>query len=405
MNPVPLTQKQTRALVLACIGLLRQPLKPATKADLLPAIRQIHGLQIDTISVVARAHLHILWSRLGNYDPAWLDELHAEGRLFEQFLHGASFLPMEDFSLYYPIIQYRHQHYKPWLRWAEGNQEAIAQMRQYLQQNGEVRSADFKAAEKRGPWWDWKAEKNALEYLLHAGEVMIPRRQRFQRVYALREQVLPDWSESQALPFEDALAELVRRAAIALGAATAEWMANYFYLPKQPTLKIVKAMEARGDLLPVKMEGLENTPLFVHKENEHLLEQTLYSRLQPNYTTILSPFDPLVTDRGRARTLFNFDYLIECYTPAAKRKYGYFTLPLLHQGELVGRMDAKAWRKEGRLQVIHLHVEEGLQPQKEMAASLASAIQGYAAWQGLETITLDAASPAIFHEPLSSELV
>jgi uncharacterized protein YcaQ len=133
--------------------------------------------------------------------------------------------------------------------------------------------------------------------------------------------------------------------------------------------------------------------LFVHRQNLGLLEQALQGKLKTNNTTILSPFDPLVTDRSRAKELFGFDYLIECYTPAAKRVYGYFTLPILHNGQLVGRVDAKAWRKEKRLEMIHLHLEPGIRVTLGLRNGLEKSFKAYASWQGLETVTITQTSP------------
>jgi len=183
------------------------------------------------------------------------------------------------------------------------------------------------------------------------------------------------------------------KAAIALGIARTEWICNYYYLKKTSVQSLLSDLESEGYLLPVMVEGLGDKPLFVHRQNLGLLEQALQGKLKTNNTTILSPFDPLVTDRSRAKELFGFDYLIECYTPAAKRVYGYFTLPILHNGQLVGRVDAKAWRKEKRLEMIHLHLEPGVRVTLGLLNGLEKSFKAYANWQGLETITITQTSP------------
>jgi uncharacterized protein YcaQ len=129
-------------------------------------------------------------------------------------------------------------------------------------------------------------------------------------------------------------------------------------------------------------------PAYVHPQNRGLLEDAVAGGLGATYTALLSPFDPLVWDRARARALFNFDYTIECYTPAAKRKYGYFTLPILHRGRLVGRLDPKAHRKDGLFEVKALHFEPGVDVTDDLRAALMSALEGLAAWHGLERVVV-----------------
>jgi len=163
---------------------------------------------------------------------------------------------------------------------------------------------------------------------------------------------------------------------------------------------MIPELVREGYLIPVQVEGLGEKPLYVHKQNSALLEQALQGRLRATHTTILSMFDPLVTDRSRARELFNFDYQIECYTPAPKRIYGYFVLPILHKGKLIGRMDAKAWRKQKRLEVIHLFLEPQVKMTDLLAGEMMKSLKAYAAWQGLETLEINQTTPAEFRENL-----
>jgi hypothetical protein len=225
---------------------------------------------------------------------------------------------------------------------------------------------------------------------------MIARREKFQRVYDLRERVLPTWDDSQAPSYEEAVKVLTLNSVKALGLANLTWSANYFYLKKAETAQALKELEEEGLIHPVNVEGLKGNPYYVHIDNLSLLNEALEGKLRPTHTAILSPFDPLVTDRARARELFDFDYNIECYTPAPKRKYGYFVLPILHKGSLVGRMDAKAWRNEKRLQVIKLFLEPGVKPNKALAKDLADTIRAYAAWQGLDNVDIEWTEPDYF---------
>lgn len=375
--------------MLATLGLLTPPRRKAGKADVLACIRQIHNLQIDTISVVARAHQHILWSRLGSYQTNWLEELHAEGQLFEYFSHAVCLLPIEDYPLFRALMREKFVGWDNIRDWGHKNADILDQILDHIHQNGAVRSSDFESKESRGAWWDWKVEKVALEHLYYRGDLMIARRESFQRVYDLRERVLPTWNDAQTPEYPVAVRELIRKAIKALGVANNTWAANYFYIKNAETAAAIEQLLAEGAIFPVSVEGLKGGPFFAHVENDYLLEAALAGQLPATHTTILSPFDPLISDRGRMKELFDFDYSIECYTPAPKRKYGYFVLPILHQGQLIGRMDAKAWRKEGRLQVIRLYLEPGIRITAGLTKALAKTLRAYASWQGLNSVVVD----------------
>ncbi|MGB4595409.1 MAG: crosslink repair DNA glycosylase YcaQ family protein [Anaerolineaceae bacterium] len=398
MSELPtVSLRQARNLMLTTLGLAKPPRHQATKEDMLKTIRQITVLQLDTISVVARAHLHILWSRLGSYDPTWIEVLHREGSLFEYSAHAMCFIPIEDYPIYRAHMLNRNPD-RWYQRWEDEYQEAISRMRQHLKSNGAVKSSDFERPGKGGAWWDWKAEKVALEVLFHRGEAMVAERRGFQRVYDLRERVYPDWDDLHALSKQNANKAQLLKAAIALGVARTDWLCNYYYLKKTRVQGALSELVREGYLLPVLVEGLGEKPLYVHQNNLELLEQAIQGKLHATHTTILSPFDPLVTDRSRAKELFGFDYSIECYTPAPKRVYGYFTLPILHRGKLVGRMDAKAWRKQKQLEVIHLHLEPQVKANELLAKDIVKSLKGYAYWQGLETIQITQATPSEFRE-------
>lgn len=400
-----LSLQQARDLMLTTLGLAKPPRRKPSKVDVLNTIRQITVLQIDTISVVARAHLHILWSRLGNYNPDWIEELRCEGSLFEYYAHAMCFIPIED----YPIYR-RHMLNPPQTRtnidavWEAENIELLNQIREHIKMNGAVRSADFEHSEKGSAWWDWKKEKVALEHLFYRGEVMVSERRNFQRVYDLRERIHPGWDDQNTPSYEDAIRAQVLKAAKALGVAKPDWLASYYYLLKKHVQKLLPDLVREGDLIPVEVAGFEKQPFYVHHDNAQTLQLALEDRLKATHTSILSMFDPLVTDRSRTRELFGFDYLIECYTPAPKRVYGYFVLPILRKGKLVGRMDAKAWRKEKRLEVIHLFLEPGVKPSRSLAADLAQTLSQYASWQGLSAVEITQTTPSEFCEILKEHL-
>jgi uncharacterized protein YcaQ len=392
-----LSFQMARHVMLAAQGLHQPPDRPAVKADVLEAIRRMHLLQIDTIHVVARSPYLVLWSRLGGYQPGWLDELLAEGALFEYWAHAMCFLPIEDYPFYrrrmLDAIQEKGWPLKWAVEWSQEHPEVMERVRSHLHENGAVRSIEFENKNHTsGGWWNWKEEKDALEAMLLTGEVMIARRQNFQRVYDLRERVLPGWEEAAVPSSEELLRAFALRSVNALGIALPAWVADYFRQPKKGMPERLERLAQEGHLRQVEVEGFEG-PAYVHPDRLELIEKAACGDLEPTLTTLLSPFDPLVWDRQRARQLFDFDYTIECYTPAAKRRYGYFTLPILQRGQLVGRLDPKAHRAQGVFEVKVLHLEAGVPASEALITDLAAALQRLAAWHATPDIIIRRSDP------------
>lgn len=358
-------------------------------------IRRMSVLQIDTIHIVARSPYLVLWSRLGDYEAAWLDKLLAEGKIFEYWSHEACFLPIEDFPLYrHRMIDVGNMGWKYSHDWINAHRKEVKRLLAHIREHGPVRSSDFVRTDgKTGGWWEWKPEKRALEMLFTAGELMIARRHNFQRIYDLRERVLPSWDDSHLQSAEEALRTLALKAVRALGITKARWVSDYFRTQKRETSATTLALADQGLLLRAKVAGWEEEAFF-HPDNRKIVEQAANNSLQPELTTLLSPFDPLVWDRARAREMFGFDYRLECYTPAPKRRYGYFTLPILHKDKLVGRLDPKAHRKEGMFEVKSLHLEPGVVINDELIASVARALRECAAWHKTPEVVLRQSAPA-----------
>lgn len=394
MQITELSQREARAVMLAAQGLLRPPRAAAKKTDVLRVIRRMGALQIDTIHVVARSPYLVLWSRLGDYEPRWLDELLAEGKLFEYWSHEACFLPIEDYPLYRPrMLNAETLGWKYPKKWVKAHQKEINWLKDFIEKRGAVRSADFARKDgKAGGWWEWKTEKRALETLFTAGELMIARRINFQRVYDLRQRVLPRWDDSRLPSAEDVRRELALKAVRALGVARARWVADYFRTNMRETLAAVGALTEKGALLRAEVEGWKEQG-FVHPDNLKLVKSARAGSLKMERTTLLSPFDPVVWDRARARLMFDFDYRLECYTPAPKRRYGYFTLPILHRDQLIGRLDPKAHRAEGVFEVKSLHLEPGVTADDELVAHLAHALHECAAWHKTPQVIVSHTNP------------
>ncbi len=375
----PLTQAGVRAIMLAAQG-LTEPATPATKADVQAIIRRMHVLQIDTINIVARSPYLVLWSRLGDYDPRWLDQLLAEGKLFEYWSHAACFLPVEDFALYRPEMLAQLEEGSRAQRWLGQHAGVAEQVLEHVRQVGAVRSADFERTDgEKGSWWNWKAEKVALEYLFYAGELMIRERHNFQRIYDLRERIMPNWTDDHLPSQADIHDQFALHTIKALGVTKAEWIADYFRLKKAPVQAALKRLQQRGAVLTVPVEGWGH-PGLAHPDHRPMVEAAADGVLPQARTTLLSPFDPIVWDRARALDLFNFDYRIECYTPAPKRQYGYFTLPVLCRNRLVGRLDPKAHRQDGIFEVKAFHLEPNVLLEDDEIEDVKAAIKACATW-------------------------
>ncbi len=392
-----LTLFQARAVMLAAQGLLVPPSAPADPAAILETIRRMGVLQIDTIHVVARSPYLVLWSRLGSYEPRWLDQLLADTKLFEYWAHAACFIPIEDYPLYRrSMLDGKHGWWNT-EEWLAAHHEMVAQILTRIRLEGPLRSADFEGAKSPGGWWNWKEEKIALEQLLTHGELMVRARKNFQRIYDLRERVLPDWDDSQAPTAEEMRRHFILRAVNCLGIARAGWTADYFRIGKNGIARELNALADEGALWVGTVDGWDD-PVYIHPDRASLVAQAQADELRPSYTTLLSPFDPLVWDRTRARELFNFDYTIECYLPAAKRRYGYFSLPILRRGALVGRLDAKADRQKKTFEVRNLVLEPGVEPDLDLAADLRAAIQACADWHGASQIIILRSNPPELQE-------
>ncbi len=396
----PISIDEARAIQLAAQGLLTPPEPPAQKADVLAAIRRMGALQIDTIHVIARSPYMVLFSRLGAYDPAWLDQLLVEGALFEYWAHAACFLPIQDYRLYRRMMLNGGRSWGDEQAWIREHSGVVEEILSRIRAEGPVRSADFERKDQRtSGWWDWKEEKQTLEHLYTAGVLMIARREKFQRVYDLAERVLPGYVEAKTASFEEMVRELSHTAVRCLGVAKAAWVPDYFRLPKRETAAALQDLAGQGHLIRLAVDGWDSLG-FIHPAHLPLLEAARAGQLRPSYTTLLSPFDPLVWDRARARDLFGFDYTIECYLPAEKRRYGYYSLPILHQGRLIGRLDAKAHRKAGMFEVKALYLEPGVEPTPTLATALQDAIRRCAEWHETPRVHIARTQPEQFADLL-----
>lgn len=369
--------------MLAATGLDTRPKRKPTRSSLLDAIRRMQVLQIDTIHVVARSPYLVLFSRLGAYDPTWLDDHLEAGNLFEYWAHEACFIPIEDYPLFRGrMLDRSWRRIAGWHEWAARNRVQTKAVLDHVRANGGVRSielGDVRRSGKSGGWWERKPEKQALEMLFDTGELMIARRHNFQRVYDLRERRLPDWDDAHlpdALSVEE---QLMLKAVRALGIANSRWARDYYRRKHAAAITTLEWLAEAGQLIRATVDGWAGE-FYIHPDNAALARRAMRGAIKPDLVTLLSPFDPLVWDRARALEAFGFDYRIECYTPEAKRVYGYFSLPILRRGEIVGRLDAKAHRSEGVFEIRSLHYEKGVDIDEALIADVRAAVHECARW-------------------------
>ena len=358
-------------------------------------IERLGYVQIDTIAVIERAHEHIFWTRQPSYRPTVLQQLMRERRVFECWTHAASYVPMADFR-YYGRHRRWHAaggHRKQWLA---QHGKIVAHVRQRIRDEGPLLAADFKDVEaRRGPWWDWKPAKVALEALYDAGELMIAERRGFQRVYDLTERVLPAGLDTTEPDTAACARWAVQRTLDNLGIADEGQMRIWFRQRPELHTAVEQLLEA-GQIEAVEVPGAEGDILYARPADVLATARSRAGRR----VHLLSPFDNLVIRRRWVQRFFDFDYTIECYVPEPKRRYGYFCLPVLFGDRFVGRLDAKAERKEGVFVVRRFELESGVDDVDALLSPLAESLRRLARFNGCEQIRIERVLPAKLKAPL-----
>lgn len=384
-SPVNLSVRDARKLFLKQQGLLHKNEFGKGKHAIYKSLRQLGYVQIDTISVVNRAHEHILATRIDRARPKHLDQLIRERKVFEYWSHAAAFLPIEDYRYTLPVK-------RGWQESRQCDQKLAKDIVSRIRAEGPLSSRHFEDSRRSGGtgWWDWKPAKQVLEHLFLAGDLMVSYRENFQKVYDLPERILPSDLDTSWPSIDEWCEYLVTKYVRALGVANERDIG--YAKPtirrlskidlKKPLQAAVSRMCESGQLTTVQVDGQKcySSPA--------LLDQLpLKSNKGP--VKLLSPFDNLVINRQRTQSLFGFDYLLECYVPEAKRQYGYFSLPLLYGDELIGRLDAKADRKSKTLTIKSLHLEGGVPVTDRLVDSLSEGIRHFATDHDSESIRLD----------------
>ena len=349
-----------------------------TRAHFRRLFQDIGLLQLDSVNVLERSHYLPVFARLGHYEKSSLDDYTVRsGEVFEYWGHAASLLPMD----LYPYHRFAMAGFRQWRRvqkLQEENPGYIDAVYAEIAEHGPLSVSDLEQpGARKGSWWGWGDGKTALEWLFGTGRITGYRTENFGRLYDIPERVIPKrFLEADPVPRDDAYRHFLKLAAKHFAVASLRDLADYYRINIPNARPVFKDMVAKGELIEVEVDGWD-VPAFADPD------LTIPRRIEGS--ALLSPFDPVVWERDRALRIFDFHYRIEIYVPEPKRIFGYYVLPYLLDGELVGRVDLKADRKAKKLLVQAAHIEPGRDPER-VSAALTNDLRAMARWQGLDEI-------------------
>ncbi|MGD9900512.1 MAG: winged helix-turn-helix domain-containing protein [Calditrichaceae bacterium] len=416
METISIPLENARKIILNAQLLDGSDALPKGKQGILSIINKLGYVQIDTIAIIKRAHHHTLWTRTANYNESMLHDLQTTDRaVFEYWGHAMSYLPMSDYRFFLPRMK---NFENPSSKWAEyqfqKSGHLLEPVLERIRDEGPLSSKDFShpSDKKGGTWWDWKPAKIALELLFWKGDLMITERKNFQKIYDLTERVLPS-ELNITMPDENELGQfLVKRALTAFGIANDKEIQKYLQpetsrdsdlqvANKEVLSTTINHLLEEKEITPVKIEGIDNSVFYVPTT---ALENSADLQSEPSRIHLLSPFDNLIIQRDRIKSIFGFDYTLECYLPEKKRKFGYFTLPVLFGERFVARLDPKADRKNKILLIQNLVFEPQFTKFDEFLPTFAKELVKFARFNDCETVQIKKISPAKIKTDLNRAL-
>jgi len=379
--------EQARQLFLTSQGLGNSYPGINGSSQLMSQIENLGYVQIDTLSVIARAHHHTLWSRQEDYEESHLSKLLKEKKVFEYWSHAASFLPISE----YRFTLFRKKMYASgkihWFR--EDNPKMKKHVLDRIRSEGPLQSKDFEHVQRgSGSWYEWKPAKRALEQLFMEGKLMVSERKGFQKVYDLAERVYPEGKHIKPPTEKEFCEHLVLRAVRANGLTTPSEISYLRGHAKDGILKSIKKLVAMGQLAELNLAGHGNYYAAPNIVIEHLSDKFTKPKIH-----ILSPFDNAVIQRKRLATLFGFDYIMECYVPEPRRRYGYFCLPVLHGDRFIARFDPKADRQSGIFYIKSWFSEKGWKPDTSFEQDFQPKLMALAIFSGCNRVVCEKGVP------------
>lgn len=406
MKVTPLSLDTARRLAVRGQLLDSQSKLSKGKHGVAQTIAQLGYVQIDTIAVIQRTHHHTLWTRLPDYHPIMLDSLQTkERKVFEYWGHALAYLPMPDYRYFLPRIANFQNSQSRWITEMREKAAPVMQpVRKRIREEGPLGAKDFEAppSKKSGNWWDWKPAKLALELMFWNGELMVTERRNFQKIYDLTERVLPADIDTSYPDSEELGQFFVRRTLSAYGVAqereirafmqpNAIWDSSFLAASKKAMLKALADLVEAGEVTPIRIVEAGET---LYYALTNTLKKSIRGKPATPAVCLLSPFDNLIIQRDRTQRLFGFAYSLECYTPTAKRIYGYFVLPILWGDQLIGRLDPKADRKNKTLIIHSLVFEPGFTDFEVLLPAFAKTLQEFARFNACENVSLKKVVPA-----------
>ncbi len=381
--------EQARKIFIERQQLAQPPGRALGKTGLLQLIDDLGFVQVDSIATIERAHHMILFSRSQSYRPQHLTALLEKDReLFEHWTHDASIIP----SRFFRYWKHRFRRREPviaerWKKWhGEDFDAAFADTFRHISESGAIMSRDMKAEDhKSGGWWNWHPNKTALEYYWHTGKLAIVGRQNFQKIYDLTERVIPAPHFEPEVTEEEFIDWACRSAFERLGFATSGEIAAFWDIITPEEAK-AWVMRHRGELVELAIQPADGSRPRPSFALEGFPERLGDIPDPPGRVRVLSPFDPLLRNRDRAERLFNFFYRIEIFVPEPKRQYGYYVFPLMEGDRMIGRIDMKADRKAGTLDVKRLWLEKGVRPSAGRLERLDAELNRLAKFAGVEAV-------------------
>ncbi|MBK5564882.1 winged helix-turn-helix domain-containing protein [Ensifer sp. SSB1] len=386
---IRLSNSDARRIFLAKQGLSGAPNRVLGKEGLLKLIHDIGFVQVDSIATVERAHHQILFARNQTYRREHLTALLEDDRdLFEHWTHDASIIPSSFFRYWKHRFKWEGETIvERWQKWrGEGFEKGCDDTYARIAEGGPVLARDLKEAEhESGGWWNWHPSKTALEVLWRTGKLAIARRENFQKVYDLTQRVIPPHHQDGDVSHQEFIDWACRSALERLGFATHGEIAAFWDLVSPDEAKTWVA-EHRDELVEVQIEAIDGGRPRAAFAFTGFPETLGDIPEPPGRVRVLSPFDPLLRDRNRTERLFGFFYRIEIFVPEAKREYGYYVFPLIEGDRLIGRIDMKADRKRGSLDVRKLWLEKGVRASAGRLERIDAELERVARFAGVERV-------------------